>query len=274
MTNPSGLTEGRFTKGQWAAAAGIALLLHALLAWLLLSDVPTLAEASSGQDGDLAVRSLSLSATDLPMLQQASVDQSALAMLRPALPIDGIARPVAPPEVRPMTEVVPKRPLVAKPKPRAKTKKQPARKANKSRSTRKSTAKAAGSKADPSNSKNQGGSKRKGKQADAAGSRKPGRGKSAAGGIDRAVAPVSGNPRPQYPRVARSRGHEGRVLVRASVLGNGRVGSARIARSSGHGSLDRAALKAVKRWRFRPALRAGKPVTATITVPVVFRLDG
>jgi protein TonB len=64
------------------------------------------------------------------------------------------------------------------------------------------------------------------------------------------------------------------VLIQVSVLGDGRVGSARVASSSGHGSLDRAALKAVKRWRFRPALRGGKPVTATLMVPVVFRLEG
>ena len=29
-----------------------------------------------------------------------------------------------------------------------------------------------------------------------------------------------------------------------------------------------------KCWRFTPALRAGKPVTGTLAVPVVFRLEG
>jgi protein TonB len=104
--------------------------------------------------------------------------------------------------------------------------------------------------------------------------REAGRAESGNAGHDRVAAPLAGNPPPRYPRIARSRGEEGRVLIRVSVLGNGRVGNAEVTKSSGHGSLDRAALKAVERWRFEPALRAGKPVTATLTVPIVFRLEG
>ncbi|MBT8420682.1 MAG: energy transducer TonB, partial [Gammaproteobacteria bacterium] len=80
-------------------------------------------------------------------------------------------------------------------------------------------------------------------------------------------------PRPVYPRMARRRGQEGEVMIRVSILGSGRVGSASVARSSGHRLLDRAALKAIKGWSFQPARRGGKAVTATLTVPVIFRLE-
>ena len=37
--------------------------------------------------------------------------------------------------------------------------------------------------------------------------------------------------------------------------------------------LDRAALSAVKQWRFQPALRDGTQVASTVMVPVQFELD-
>ena len=88
-----------------------------------------------------------------------------------------------------------------------------------------------------------------------------------------AAAPMPGNPRPDYPPLARRRGYEGRVVIRASVAPDGGVASAAVGQSSGYGILDRAALQAVKRWRFRPAQRGGQPVATVLDVPVVFRLE-
>ncbi|MFZ0258026.1 MAG: energy transducer TonB [Gammaproteobacteria bacterium] len=248
-----------FTDGQWAAASGVALALHALLAWSLLSSVPVQLNAPAGQDGGLVVEGLALSGADLPLLQDAAAD-AALVMVTPATPIDAISRPVAPPEARPMTEALPikpKRPPVEKPMPKSKPKQQRAPQAERSHPFRKPVADDTGKRSP------------KGERANAGSVSKDG-----TAGSHHAAAPVLGNPRPSYPQMARRRGQEGRVLIRVSVLGNGRVGSARVAKSSGYGSLDRAALKAVKRWRFEPALRAGKPVPATFTVPVTFRLEG
>ena len=42
--------------------------------------------------------------------------------------------------------------------------------------------------------------------------------------------------------------------------------------SSGHGILDRAAIKAVRRWRFSPALKGNIPVVGEVSVPINFRL--
>lgn len=85
-----------------------------------------------------------------------------------------------------------------------------------------------------------------------------------------AVAP--GNAQPRYPLVARKRGYEGQTVVRARVSESGRVLSADIAESSGYEVLDLAAQNAVSDWRFRPAIRGGRPIAGQIDVPIEFRL--
>ncbi len=80
-------------------------------------------------------------------------------------------------------------------------------------------------------------------------------------------------PKPTYPAFARRLGHEGRVVVRIQVLSSGTVAAASIERSSGYAVLDEAALVTIKRWRFRPAQRAGQPVDATLNVPITFKLQ-
>lgn len=89
---------------------------------------------------------------------------------------------------------------------------------------------------------------------------------------DSSVRPMPDNPKPHYPPFARRLGYEGRVVVRILVLPTGTVGTASIERSSGYAVLDEAALAAIKRWRFRPAQRAGQPVDATLNVPITFKL--
>ncbi len=80
------------------------------------------------------------------------------------------------------------------------------------------------------------------------------------------------NPKPAYPRRARRHHWQGLVLLRVQVGTDGRPLRVDLARSSGHASLDRAALRAVKAWRFRPARRDGEAVTAEVEVPIRFRL--
>lgn len=89
-----------------------------------------------------------------------------------------------------------------------------------------------------------------------------------------AVAPLSPlrNPEPRYPAEARRRGWEGSVLLVARVAPDGACLDARVVESSGHRSLDEAALEAVRRWTFTPALRDGSPVEAEVEVPVNFVL--
>lgn len=83
----------------------------------------------------------------------------------------------------------------------------------------------------------------------------------------------AGNPKPDYPLLARRKGLEGRVLVRVAVRPDGTAESAAVVQSSGHDILDRAARSTIAQWRFRPASIGHKPVAGTIDVPVVFRLS-
>jgi protein TonB len=81
------------------------------------------------------------------------------------------------------------------------------------------------------------------------------------------------NPKPAYPPAARKRGLEGLVVLAVEVDADGRPFDVTVKESSGHPMLDNAALGAVRRWRFEPARRAGRPVRAGVEVPIRFRLE-
>jgi protein TonB len=78
---------------------------------------------------------------------------------------------------------------------------------------------------------------------------------------------------PTYPRSARKAGQEGIVRITASIDESGVVVSAEILSSSGHAALDKAALQAVQRAHFQPALQAGRSVPCRLIIPVRFRLN-
>lgn len=81
------------------------------------------------------------------------------------------------------------------------------------------------------------------------------------------------NPKPDYPTLAKRRGWEGKVLLEVEVLSDGMPGELRVSSSSGREVLDNAALEAVKRWMFEPARRADVPITSTLTLSIVFKLE-
>jgi protein TonB len=83
---------------------------------------------------------------------------------------------------------------------------------------------------------------------------------------------VIGDFRIPYPEDARSRGIEGTVVLSVLVDETGRVRSVKLISGPG-GGLDQAALKAVERIRFRPAMRKGQAVAAQITYRYTFLLD-
>jgi protein TonB len=81
-------------------------------------------------------------------------------------------------------------------------------------------------------------------------------------------------PPPPYPAAARKKNWQGEVLLRVRVDESGRPVAVEIEKSSGHRVLDRAARDHVlKRWRFQPALVAGRPVAAWARVPLNFRIE-
>lgn len=86
-----------------------------------------------------------------------------------------------------------------------------------------------------------------------------------------APVPLPGQtPPPTYPRRALRRGVEGVVMVRVDVGPDGVPTSVGISNSSRSRDLDRAALEAVQRWRFRPAMADGRPTVGTVVIPIEF----
>lgn len=78
---------------------------------------------------------------------------------------------------------------------------------------------------------------------------------------------------PEYPPAAFRSGEQGTVLVRAQIDALGNPVSVEVVNSSRSRDLDRAAVAAVRKWRFEPARRNGKPVAAAVEVPIDFRLE-
>ncbi|MGA2613468.1 MAG: TonB family protein [Spirochaetia bacterium] len=76
-----------------------------------------------------------------------------------------------------------------------------------------------------------------------------------------------------YPASARKLGQQGLVKVRADIDDRGIVIEEAIRASSGFASLDNAALDAVKRTRFLPAVKNGKPVASSVVISVRFHLS-
>jgi protein TonB len=74
----------------------------------------------------------------------------------------------------------------------------------------------------------------------------------------------------KYPEEARKQGTEGRVVVSVRIDEKGAVTEATIAESVP--GLDEAALNAIKKTSWKPAVNQGEPVSATVLVPVEFRL--
>jgi TonB family protein len=80
------------------------------------------------------------------------------------------------------------------------------------------------------------------------------------------------NLRPEYPRLAREAGWEGTVMLRVEVLSDGKAGAVNVHKTSGYSLLDDAAVTAVQRWHFTPAMDGNFPVSAVVHLPVKFDL--
>jgi protein TonB len=74
---------------------------------------------------------------------------------------------------------------------------------------------------------------------------------------------------PSYPHVARRAGLGGRVTLRAVIAEDGGVESVEVY-SSSNPLFDDAAVDAVRKWRYRPAIMNGRPVRVYFSVVVNF----
>lgn len=89
------------------------------------------------------------------------------------------------------------------------------------------------------------------------------------------VSPDAAHPNlpPSYPRAAAERGEQGTVGIIIDIAPDGRPADVTLASSSGSSTLDQAALRAVRRWHFRPAMKDGKPVPSVFNQQITFELE-
>ena len=61
-------------------------------------------------------------------------------------------------------------------------------------------------------------------------------------------------------------------MLQVEILPDGKAGVVSVHRTSGHAILDDAALRAVQRWRFSPAMDGNFPIKTVVHLPVKFDL--
>jgi TonB family protein len=76
---------------------------------------------------------------------------------------------------------------------------------------------------------------------------------------------------PEYSEEARKAKYQGVVLLYVEVDPSGKAVNIRVLHSLGLG-LDEKAMEAVKKWRFKPGVKDGRPVTVQAQIEVNFRL--
>jgi TonB family protein len=76
---------------------------------------------------------------------------------------------------------------------------------------------------------------------------------------------------PDYSQEAKDARVQGTVVLRIILEADGVPGEIHVSRSMGHG-LDEKAIEAVRRWKFAPATKDGKPVAVVINIEVKFHL--
>lgn len=90
--------------------------------------------------------------------------------------------------------------------------------------------------------------------------------------VDTPPVPVIQLP-PQYPMNARMRGIEGRVVLVFTVNTEGGVENIRVKHSEPGDIFVRSAVNTVKRWKFKPGTKNGKPVNVKVNQPLKFNLS-
>ena len=78
--------------------------------------------------------------------------------------------------------------------------------------------------------------------------------------------------KPVYTELARRARVSGTVIVEAIIDEQGNVGNVRVLKGQPMG-LDKAAVDAIKTWKFKPAMKAGKPVKVYYVLTVNFQVD-
>lgn len=92
-------------------------------------------------------------------------------------------------------------------------------------------------------------------------------------GFDTDVIPVV-RTAPAYPRGAKQARIEGHVTLAVTIRPDGTVSGAEVLESDPPRLFDQAALDAMKRWKFRPKIVDGNPVSQRARQTIEFKLGG
>ncbi|QNK01120.1 energy transducer TonB [Dyella telluris] len=77
-------------------------------------------------------------------------------------------------------------------------------------------------------------------------------------------------PAPRYSATMKNDGGTGTVVVMVQVGADGKAKSYHVMMSSGAKSLDDEAVRTVKKWSYKPAIKNGVPTDGYVQVPVTF----
>jgi TonB family protein len=84
-------------------------------------------------------------------------------------------------------------------------------------------------------------------------------------------AQITAKPEPGYTREARRVGVQGLVVLKVLLLGDGKLDRVRVVRRLPYG-LTENAIRAACEIKFKPAMKAGQPVSQWVTLEYAFRL--
>jgi TonB family protein len=78
-------------------------------------------------------------------------------------------------------------------------------------------------------------------------------------------------PGPEYSEEARKKKYQGVVVLLVVVTTEGKATDIRIVKTPGLG-LEEKAIEAVRKWRFKPAMKDSAPVDVEVPIEITFRL--
>ncbi|CAN1546390.1 TonB Periplasmic protein TonB, links inner and outer membranes [Burkholderiaceae bacterium] len=81
------------------------------------------------------------------------------------------------------------------------------------------------------------------------------------------------NPPPDYPRMSKRLGEQGKVVLKVLIGADGAPQKVELVTSSGFERLDKSALDAAMRWRYVPGKRGGVAEAMWYQVPIQFTLE-
>ncbi|PXV60419.1 TonB family C-terminal domain-containing protein [Dyella jiangningensis] len=77
-------------------------------------------------------------------------------------------------------------------------------------------------------------------------------------------------PQPRYSAAMKNAGASGTVVVMVQVGADGKAKSFHVMMSSGAKALDDEAIRTVKGWSYKPAIKQGVPAEGYVQVPITF----